>query len=82
MAAGVKIFGKLKYFTYDKLSPSTAQTSGEQRRDIWHAYMHSVLGDTIDLRIRVKEVEQWYYDSLGESAILAASQLSQIGMLY
>lgn len=42
--------------------------------------MHFVLGDTIDLRIRVKEVEQWYYDSRGESAILAAYQLSQIGM--
>lgn len=48
--------------------------------DIWLAYMRSVVGDTIDLRIRPKEVEHWYYDSRGESAILAADQLSQIGM--
>lgn len=79
--ARVEIFGKLKYFTYGGSVSSTVPTGGEQRaRDIWLAYMHSVVGDTIDLRIRVKEVEQWYYDSRGESAILAAYQLSQIGM--
>lgn len=83
----MKIFGKLKYLhththvyiRRDRHS-STAQTNGEHHRDIWLAYIHFVLGDTIDLRIRVKEVEQWYYDGRGESAILAAYQLSQIGM--